>query len=98
MSLFGDTLQAARCRLGRYPARLSLDSTLSYINDAMLGPDFGLRAGREMGFAYVAAGPLVRSSYKAAEFFAARLVRARLAERGEGAPAPPPTPHRDGQA
>ena len=33
--------------------------------------------GRELGFAYVAAGPLVRSSYKAAEFFAARLVRVR---------------------
>jgi lipoic acid synthetase len=28
-----------------------------------------------MGFAYVASGPLVRSSYRAAEFFAERLVR-----------------------
>ena len=38
-----------------------------------------LRAeGEAMGFAYVAAGPLVRSSYRAAEFFAERLVRARL--------------------
>jgi lipoic acid synthetase len=27
------------------------------------------REGRAMGFAYVAAGPLVRSSYKAAEVF-----------------------------
>jgi lipoic acid synthetase len=37
-----------------------------------------LRAeGLAMGFKYVAAGPLVRSSYKAGEFFAARLVRAR---------------------
>jgi lipoic acid synthetase len=35
------------------------------------------RIGREMGFAYVASGPLVRSSYKAGEFFAARLVRER---------------------
>ena len=33
------------------------------------------RAGEEMGFAYVASGPLVRSSYRAAEFFAERLVR-----------------------
>jgi lipoic acid synthetase len=33
--------------------------------------------GEEMGFRYVAAGPLVRSSYKAGEFFAARLVRER---------------------
>jgi lipoic acid synthetase len=35
------------------------------------------RIGREMGFLYVASGPLVRSSYKAGEFFAARLVRER---------------------
>ena len=38
------------------------------------------RLGRTLGFAYVAAGPLVRSSYKAGEFFAARLVRERRAE------------------
>jgi lipoic acid synthetase len=35
------------------------------------------RLGRTMGFLYVASGPLVRSSYKAGEFFAARLVRER---------------------
>src|ERR1019366_5572138 len=40
------------------------------------------REGRAMGFAYVASGPLVRSSYKAAEVF----VRSRLlAERGGAA-------------
>jgi lipoic acid synthetase len=38
------------------------------------------RLGRDMGFLYVASGPLVRSSYKAGEFFAARLVRERRAE------------------
>ena len=38
------------------------------------------RLGRELGFSYVASGPLVRSSYKAGEFFAARLVRERRAE------------------
>ncbi|MFT4647636.1 MAG: lipoic acid synthetase [Glaciecola sp.] len=38
------------------------------------------KLGREMGFAYVASGPLVRSSYKAGEFFAARLVRERRAK------------------
>lgn len=38
------------------------------------------REGRALGFAYVAAGPLVRSSYKAGEFFAARLVRERRAQ------------------
>jgi lipoic acid synthetase len=37
------------------------------------------RLGRDMGFQYVASGPLVRSSYKAGEFFAARLVRERRA-------------------
>jgi lipoic acid synthetase len=33
--------------------------------------------GEELGFQYVASGPLVRSSYKAGEFFAERLVRQR---------------------
>ena len=41
------------------------------------------RLGRAMGFQYVAAGPLVRSSYKAGEFFAARLVRERRSRRME---------------
>ena len=36
--------------------------------------------GLELGFAYVASGPLVRSSYKAAEFFAERLVRERRSQ------------------
>jgi len=35
------------------------------------------RLGLELGFLYVASGPLVRSSYKAGEFYAARLVRER---------------------
>ena len=39
-----------------------------------------LRAlGEGMGFLYVAAGPLVRSSYKAGEFFFERLIRAQQA-------------------
>lgn len=38
--------------------------------------------GEQLGFQYVAAGPLVRSSYKAGEFFALRLVRERRAVRG----------------
>jgi lipoyl synthase len=37
------------------------------------------RAGLEMGFGYVAAGPLVRSSYRAAEFYIARQVRGERA-------------------
>lgn len=45
------------------------------------------RAGREMGFAFVASGPLVRSSYHAAEgFVEARLRPSVLANEG-GAPA-----------
>ena len=43
------------------------------------------REGERLGFAYVASGPLVRSSYKAAEYFAERLVRQRRQ-------APPPSP------
>jgi lipoic acid synthetase len=35
------------------------------------------KLGESLGFAYVASGPLVRSSYRAGEFFAARLVRER---------------------
>ena len=36
--------------------------------------------GEEMGFEYVASGPLVRSSYKAGEFFFERMVRERRAD------------------
>ena len=42
--------------------------------------------GEELGFLHVAAGPLVRSSYKAGELFAERFVRERhgLAQSSEG--------------
>ena len=40
------------------------------------------RAGLELGFGYVAAGPLVRSSYRAAEFYIARQVRGERGQRG----------------
>ncbi len=36
--------------------------------------------GESMGFAYVAAGPLVRSSYRAGEFFMEKVIRARQRE------------------
>ncbi len=39
------------------------------------------KLGESLGFRYVASGPLVRSSYKAGEFFALRLVRERRASR-----------------
>ena len=42
---------------------------------------------RALGFLYVASGPLVRSSYKAGEFFATRLIRGRRAAAGVSTPA-----------
>lgn len=36
--------------------------------------------GEEMGFRYVASGPLVRSSYRAGEFFFERMIRERRSE------------------
>jgi lipoic acid synthetase len=44
-------------------------------------------AGEALGFRYVASGPLVRSSYKAGEYFALRLVRERSAATAITAPA-----------
>lgn len=41
--------------------------------------------GKELGFLYTASGPLVRSSYRAGEFFAARLVRERRQRSTSGA-------------
>ena len=40
------------------------------------------KAGEEMGFAYVAAGPLVRSSYRAGEFFLEKVIRDRRSGSG----------------
>jgi len=37
--------------------------------------DFFRRAGEELGFKYVASGPLVRSSYRAGEFFLEHLIK-----------------------
>jgi lipoic acid synthetase len=42
------------------------------------------RLGLQQGFLYVASGPLVRSSYKAGEFFAAKLVRERRSAMKQG--------------
>jgi lipoyl synthase len=43
------------------------------------------------GFLYVAAGPLVRSSYKAAEFYLAGMIRQRRALAGSGTTSAPAT-------
>lgn len=39
--------------------------------------------GDEMGFKYTASGPLVRSSYRAGEFFIASIVKQRQEEQKE---------------
>ncbi len=39
--------------------------------------DFWKKEGEDMGFAYVASGPLVRSSYKAGEFFISAMLNER---------------------
>lgn len=40
------------------------------------------KVGKEMGFLYVASGPLVRSSYKAGEFFIASILKNRKITSG----------------
>lgn len=43
------------------------------------------RHGEALGFSYVASGPMVRSSYKAGEFFMENMIRRkRRGEEGEG--------------
>lgn len=43
------------------------------------------RQGEALGFSYVASGPMVRSSYKAGEFFMENMIRrGREEERGQG--------------
>ncbi len=60
--------------LGQYlrptPKHLAVERFVNPEEFAMLQAE-----GMEMGFRYVAAGPLVRSSYKAAEAFVRGLVR-----------------------
>ena len=54
------------------------------------------QAGDEMGFLYVASGPLVRSSYRAGEYFVEAMVRGRREHVPETAPVPSPEPPRRG--
>jgi len=42
------------------------------------------RIGEEMGFKYVASGPMVRSSYKAGEFFLENMIKRARREKNEG--------------
>ncbi len=39
---------------------------------------------QDMGFLYVACGPMVRSSYRAGEFFIANVLKGRRGQQGEG--------------
>lgn len=39
------------------------------------------KVGNELGFLYTASGPLVRSSYKAGEFFISNIVRDRAHQK-----------------
>lgn len=41
------------------------------------------RIGEEMGFKYVASGPMVRSSYKAGEFFLENMIKRERKEKKE---------------
>lgn len=45
---------------------------------------FYQRKGEEMGFKYVASGPLVRSSYKAGEFYLEHMIKSRQQEEETG--------------
>jgi len=45
--------------------------------------DFWKKRGEELGFAYVASGPMVRSSYRAGEFFTESLIRKRRKEEAQ---------------
>ena len=74
-------LRAAGCdflTIGQYLRPTSKDAHLPVL--AYIHPDqFAAyeRRGLELGFAYVASGPLVRSSYKAGEFFIRQYLQAR---------------------
>lgn len=48
-------------------------SVVEYVTPAKF--DFFRKVGEEMGFKYVASGPMVRSSYKAGEFFLEHMIR-----------------------
>lgn len=42
------------------------------------------KIGEALGFSYVASGPMVRSSYKAGEFFMENMIRRGRQREGEG--------------
>ncbi|XP_028400692.1 lipoyl synthase, mitochondrial-like [Dendronephthya gigantea] len=66
--------------LGQYmqPTRLHL-KVVEYVTPEKF--EHWEKIGQELGFAYTASGPLVRSSYKAGEFFLANLVNKRKSSK-----------------
>ena len=72
--------------------QLALLAAFAFISAAVELPfDYYRQVAEDMGFLYVAAGPLVRSSYRAAEFFLRGLMKRREANGGSGASNVPPT-------
>ena len=45
--------------------------------------DYFRRIGEEMGFKYVASGPMVRSSYKAGEFYLEHMIKTERKQQSE---------------
>jgi lipoic acid synthetase len=60
--------------LGQYlrPSPRNL-SVVEYVRPAKF--EHYQKVGEELGFLYVASGPLVRSSYRAGEYFAHKMIR-----------------------
>lgn len=57
-------------------------AVVEYVKPEMF--DYYRQVGEEMGFKYVASGPLVRSSYKAGEFYLKHMIKSeRLALENE---------------
>jgi len=56
-------------------------SVVEYVSPAMF--DWYKEQGLLMGFKYIAAGPLVRSSYKAGEFFMEHMIKSQAAQAAQ---------------
>ena len=72
-------MQVEICTFGQYlrPSRKHM-RVYDYVE--LEKYEFWKKEGEAMGFAYVASGPMVRSSYKAAESFIASMLSERKAQ------------------
>merc|ERR1712115_582733 len=59
-------------------------SVVEYVKPEVV--DYYREVGEEMGFKYVASGPLVRSSYKAGEFYLEHMIKSERSEAIESEP------------